>query len=61
MLGVLLEFERLIMVAHVHAGLARARPQGKVLGRPSVKRSVERRIRELRSRGWGMTKITQAP
>jgi DNA invertase Pin-like site-specific DNA recombinase len=60
MLGVFAEFERSIIVTRVNAGLARARAQGKVLGRPKVERSVERRIREMRARGMGMAKVARA-
>jgi DNA invertase Pin-like site-specific DNA recombinase len=36
MLGVFAEFERAMIVERVHAGLKRARAQGKRLGRPRV-------------------------
>jgi DNA invertase Pin-like site-specific DNA recombinase len=57
MLSVFAEFERAMIRERVLAGLARARAQGRVGGRPKVGRSVERRIRELRKRSLGMIKI----
>ena len=45
MLGVFAEFERAMIVERVHAGLRRARAQGKRLGRPRVPAEVEQRIR----------------
>jgi DNA invertase Pin-like site-specific DNA recombinase len=44
-------------VDRVNAGLARAKANGKVLGRPKVKPAVEQRIRHLRAQGMGMLKI----
>ncbi len=60
MAGVFAEFERAIIVERVNAGLARARAQGKKLGRPSsVKPRTERRIRELLKLGTGKVKIAR--
>lgn len=59
MAGVFAEFERSLIVERVHAGLARARAQGKRLGRKRVAESVERRIRELRAKGLGKLKIAR--
>jgi DNA invertase Pin-like site-specific DNA recombinase len=42
MLGVFAEFERAMIAERVRAGLARARSEGKRLGRPAL----EKRIRE---------------
>src|SRR5262249_17730277 len=46
MMGVFAEFERTIIAERVRAGLARARSEGKRLGRPPIAPSLERRIRE---------------
>jgi DNA invertase Pin-like site-specific DNA recombinase len=48
MLGVFAEFERSMIVARVHAGLKRARKEGKKLGRPSViTPTLENKLRKL--------------
>ena len=58
MLGVFAEFERSIIVARVHAGLKRARKEGKQLGRPKVAYDVERKIKAALAKGDdGMHKI----
>jgi DNA invertase Pin-like site-specific DNA recombinase len=64
MLGVFAEFERAMIVARVKSGLARsspglarARAQGKRLGRPTVPAAVEARIKALRAKGHGMLAI----
>jgi len=59
MAGVFAEFERSIIVERINAGLARARAQGKQLGRPPVSGRVERRIGQLRAKGWGKLKIAR--
>jgi DNA invertase Pin-like site-specific DNA recombinase len=59
MAGVFAEFERSVIVERINAGLARARAQGKHLGRPSVSAKVEQRIRDLRIEGFGMLKIAR--
>src|SRR5262245_58080497 len=46
MLGVFAEFERTMIAERVRAGLARARGEGKRLGRPPIAPSLEKRIRE---------------
>lgn len=56
MLGVFAEFERSIIQGRVKSGLARARAQGKTLGRPQVAADVEAQITELRAAGLGMHK-----
>jgi DNA invertase Pin-like site-specific DNA recombinase len=45
MLGVFAEFERSIIQERVRAGLARARSEGKQLGRPPIAPELEERIR----------------
>src|SRR6202048_2350667 len=57
MLGVFAEFERGIIRERVNAGLARAREKGVVLGRRRVEPAVEKRIRQLRKKGYGILKI----
>jgi DNA invertase Pin-like site-specific DNA recombinase len=60
MLGVFSEFEREIIRERVVAGLARAKDQGKKLGRP--RRDDAKRIaavRKLRSKGCGIGKIAR--
>lgn len=60
MAGVFAEFERSVIVERVNAGLARARAQGKKLGRPSsVTGRTERRIRDLHAKGMGKLKIAR--
>ena len=60
MLGVFAEFERSIIVARVHAGLKRARNEGKTLGRPRLNYDTERKIRAALAKGdTGMLKVAQ--
>jgi DNA invertase Pin-like site-specific DNA recombinase len=60
MLGVFAEFERGIIVERVKAGLARARSQGKRLGRRPVTEDVVERIREHLANGAGILKTAKA-
>ncbi len=57
MMGVFAEFERSMISERVKAGLARARNNGKKLGRPKISPEKETRILELRSKGMGMLAI----
>jgi DNA invertase Pin-like site-specific DNA recombinase len=57
MLGVFAEFERGIIRERVNAGLARAREKGVTLGRPRIAPDVEKRIRQLRKKGYGILRI----
>lgn len=59
MMGVFAEFERAMIQERVKAGLARARAQGKQLGRPKVSEETESRIHKLRSTGMGKLKIAR--
>ena len=59
MMGVFAEFERSMIRERVRAGLARARAQGKRLGRPPVHPSVEEKVRQRRSEGVGMGRIAR--
>jgi DNA invertase Pin-like site-specific DNA recombinase len=45
MMGVFAEFERSIIQERVRAGLARAKSEGKTLGRPPIDQELEDRIR----------------
>ncbi len=45
MLGVFAEFERAMTQERVRAGLARARADGKILGRPKIAKETERALR----------------
>ena len=60
MLGVFAEFERAMIRERVMAGLARARAEGKHLGRRSVEQSHARKVKAalvLRSKGLGIRRI----
>ena len=46
MMGVFAEFERAMIAERVRAGLARARSEGKRLGRPPIAPALEKQIRE---------------
>ena len=59
MCGVFAEFERSMIQERVKAGLARARAQGKKLGRPRVPASVERKVRVAGTKGMGMKAIAR--
>jgi DNA invertase Pin-like site-specific DNA recombinase len=50
MMGVFAEFERSIIQERVRAGLARAKSEGKQLGRPRLEAALEKRIREALQR-----------
>src|SRR3954462_3105338 len=51
MLGVFAEFERAIIVERINAGLARAKAQGQVLGRPEITPSLIGDMKVLRAQG----------
>lgn len=58
MMGVFAEFERAMIVERVNAGLARARAEGKQLGRPSgLTPAKERKVRRLLAKNVGVVKI----
>lgn len=59
MAAVFAEFERSVTIERINAGLARARSQGKQLGRPRVDSKVEKKIRKLRADGAGKLKIAK--
>ena len=60
MLGVFAEFERAMIVERVKSGLARARSQGKRLGRRPVSAVVVERIWEQLTTGAGILKTAKA-
>ncbi len=53
------EFERAMLVERTKAGIARARRQGKRLGRPPTTPKIEARVRALRAEGMGMVAIAR--
>ena len=57
MMGVFAEFERSMISERVKSGLARAKSNGKILGRPKVSDECEEQILNLRSQGMGILKI----
>ena len=57
MLGVFAEFERAMIRERVNAGIARARAQGKRLGRPPVAPMVADRVRRAKAKGLSVRKI----
>jgi DNA invertase Pin-like site-specific DNA recombinase len=57
MLGVFAEFERSMIQERVRCGLARARANGKQLGRPSISEEKRGLILELKAKGMGIRKI----
>jgi len=59
MCGVFAEFERAMIQERVKAGLARAKAQGKTLGRPRVKKNVEKAVLAARAEGTGKRKISK--
>src|SRR2546429_1174264 len=60
MMGVFAEFERAMIVERVKAGLARARAQGKRLGRPTLPAAAQQRIREGLAAGMGILKVARS-
>jgi len=59
MMGVFAEFERAIIVERVKAGLARARAQGKRLGRPMLPAPTQQRVRERLMQGMGILRVAR--
>jgi DNA invertase Pin-like site-specific DNA recombinase len=59
MMGVFAEFERAMIQERVRAGLARARGEGKRLGRPPIAPALEKRIREALSWEAGVRVIAK--
>jgi DNA invertase Pin-like site-specific DNA recombinase len=59
MMGVFAEFERAMIQERVRAGLARARAEGKKLGRPKTSPDVEGAIRATLAGGIGMIRAAK--
>jgi DNA invertase Pin-like site-specific DNA recombinase len=62
MLGVFAEFERAMIRERVMTGLARARAEGKQLGRRTVEQSKAKKVKQalaLRSKGIGIRRIAR--
>jgi len=59
MMGVFAQFERAMIRERVNAGLARARAQGKQLGRPRIAPELEQRIRDARATKQGIKAIAR--
>jgi DNA invertase Pin-like site-specific DNA recombinase len=57
--GVFAQFERAILIERTHAGLARARAEGKVLGGRKVPDDVESRVRAALAQGTGILKTAK--
>lgn len=57
MSGVFAEFERAMLKERINAGLARARAQGKHLGRKRTLGAPDHAILKLRNQGLGMVAI----
>jgi DNA invertase Pin-like site-specific DNA recombinase len=56
MMGVFAEFERAMIQERVRAGLARARGEGKRLGRPPIAPALEKRVLEALAGGLSVRK-----
>jgi DNA invertase Pin-like site-specific DNA recombinase len=54
------EFERGMITERIHAGLKRAKDDGKTLGRPRVPAELEQRVRAELSKGAGIIKVAKA-
>jgi DNA invertase Pin-like site-specific DNA recombinase len=59
MLSVFADFERSIIQERVRAGLARAKGEGKVLGRPKIAPDIENAVRTTLANGIGMLKTAR--
>ncbi len=59
MVGVFAEFERAMIVERVHAGLKRAKAQGKILGRPRVDQATEKAILRELAKGTGIRAVAR--
>jgi DNA invertase Pin-like site-specific DNA recombinase len=53
------EFERNMIIERVTAGMARAKSQGKVFGRPKAAAEIELEIHRLRRLGHGIIKTAK--
>ena len=57
--GVFAEFERAMIQERVNAGLARARAEGKALGRPKLDDEVVAKVLEDRAKGMSLRKLKE--
>jgi DNA invertase Pin-like site-specific DNA recombinase len=57
MMGVFAEFERSMIQERVRAGLARAKAEGKILGRPRLDALTEHKVHKMLEDGVGMLRI----
>ena len=57
MLGIFGEFERAMIQERVKSGLARAKAQGKRLGRPGLDEPTKERVRAARAAGKSVRQI----
>ena len=60
MMGVFAEFERAMIQERVRAGLARARAEGKQLGRPTIEVELETQIKEAIANGLSYRKTAKS-
>lgn len=60
MMAVFAEFERAMIQERVNLGLARAKAEGKKLGRPTIGRGVEAKV-GVRAAGTGVVKVAKTP
>lgn len=58
MMGVFAEFERAMIRDRVNAGLARARAEGKILGRPKLTSETETAVRAALARGESIRSVS---
>ena len=59
MTGVFSEFERAMIQERVRAALARARSEGKRLGRPRIDASIETAVRKALAAGTGICRTAR--
>ena len=59
MCAVFAEFERNMIIERVTSGMARAKAQGKVFGRPKTSAATELAIHRLRKLGHGIIKTAK--
>lgn len=59
MISAFAEFEREIIRERVKAGLARARREGKKLGRPEISESTKKKVLKLKKKGLSIRKIAK--
>jgi DNA invertase Pin-like site-specific DNA recombinase len=57
--GAFAEFERSMIRQRIHAGLSRAKAQGKRLGRPKVPSAVERQVQRHLAKGGGILRVAK--